>query len=116
MADVTQYIHDKKMKAGIYSSAGSKTCAGFPGSLGFEGVDAQTFADWGFDYLKYDNCFNEGVPALKRYSDMAFAIDKSGRDMFYSICNWGNEQVTSWAGHFAQSWRTTQDIEIYKST
>ena len=112
MKEVVDYIHNKSLKAGIYSSAGVKTCAGYPGSLGFEFVDAQQYADWGFDYLKYDNCHQTGESSLDRYSAMGNAINATGRDMFYAICNWGNEQVYQWAPFIAQSWRTTPDIQI----
>lgn len=61
MQEVVDYIHSKNLSAGIYSSAGVKTCAGYPGSLGYEFVDAQQYADWGFDYLKYDNCYQQGT-------------------------------------------------------
>ena len=49
-------LHAMGFKMGIYSTAGTETCAGYPASLGYEGVDAEAFADWGIDYLKYDNC------------------------------------------------------------
>ena len=91
MQDVANYVHTQGFKFGIYSSAGTKTCQGLPGSLGYEKMDAATYAEWGVDYLKYDNCYNQGVAAKTRYTDMHDAINMSGRDMFYSICNWGNE-------------------------
>lgn len=100
-------IHDAGMKFGIYSSAGSMTCARFPGSLGYEFQDAEVYASWGVDYLKYDNCFNQGVEATVRYGVMSDALLATGRDIFYSICNWGNEQVTSWGHTISNSWRTT---------
>lgn len=61
MAHVADQIHDHGLKFGMYSSAGTYTCARYPGSLGYEEIDAQTFASWGVDYLKYDNCYNEGT-------------------------------------------------------
>ena len=63
MKALGDYIHGLGMKFGIYTSAGTLTCQEKAGSLNYEDVDAQDFADWGVDYLKYDNCFNEGVPA-----------------------------------------------------
>ena len=117
MKALADYVHKKGLKIGIYSSAGAKTCAGRPGSLGFEQEDAATFASWGIDYLKYDNCYNtRGVPAIDRYTQMGRAINETGRDIFYSICNWGNEDVTSWAPAIAQSWRTTIDIQLGNTT
>jgi alpha-galactosidase len=117
MKAVGDYVHSKELKFGIYSSAGTKTCGGFPGSLGYENKDAGNFTQWGVDYLKYDNCYNNGVAGIIRYTDMANALKATGRDVFYSLCNWGNEQVaTTWGPMIAHSWRTTQDIEIYKTT
>jgi alpha-galactosidase len=92
------------------------TCQGLPGSLGFEEQDAKSFSEWGVDYLKYDNCNNMGVPAFERYHKMAIALRMTGSNIFYSICNWGNEQVTKWGKNIAHSWRTTQDIEIYHTS
>lgn len=60
MTIVGEQLHALGLSFGMYSDAGSMTCAGYAGSLGYEEIDAQTFADWGVDYLKYDNCFNEG--------------------------------------------------------
>jgi alpha-galactosidase len=115
MKGLGDYIHGKNLKFGIYSSAGTKTCGGYPGSLGYEMWDAANYSQWGVDYLKYDNCYNQGISAKIRYTDMANAIQATGRDMFYSICNWGNEQIATWGRTIAQSWRTTQDIEVYSS-
>ena len=116
MKDIGDYIHGKNLKFGIYSSAGTKTCAGFPGSLNFEVQDAKQYASWGVDYLKYDNCYNQGIRAIDRYTAMSKALKNTGRNIFYSICNWGNEQITKWGKTIANSWRTTQDIEIYPSS
>ena len=62
MAALGEYIHNETLKFGIYSSAGTKTCAGRAGSLYYEDTDAADFASWGVDYLKLDNCYNKGVP------------------------------------------------------
>jgi alpha-galactosidase len=112
MKAVVDYIHSIELRVGIYSSAGSKTCAGYPGSLGYEGQDALLYAEWGIDYVKYDNCYNEGVSAKERYKTMGEAINATGHQMFYAICNWGNDGVTEWAPEIANSWRTTVDIQI----
>lgn len=111
MKSVADYVHSKGLKLGIYSSAGSKTCAGYPGSLGYETQDATMYAEWGIDYFKYDNCYNEGVPALERYSTMGMALNATGREIFYSLCNWGNENVSEWGHTISNSWRTTWDIQ-----
>lgn len=94
MADVADKIHALGMYFGMYSSAGIFTCGKYPGSLGFEQQDADTFAGWGVDYLKYDNCFNQGqsgTPKISfdRYDAMSKALNNTGRPIFYSMCNWG---------------------------
>lgn len=109
---VADYVHSKGLKFGIYTSAGTKTCnsAGFPGALGHERSDAQQFADWGVDYLKYDNCNNQGVDAKQRYLAMRDALRATGRPIVYSICEWGQNKPWEWAGDMGQLWRTTGDI------
>jgi len=108
---LADYVHGKGLKLGIYTSAGTLTCARtMPGSLGHEEVDAQTFADWGVDYLKYDNCNNEGVPAIQRYTAMRDALRRTGRPIVYSICEWGQNKPWEWATEVGHLWRTTGDI------
>ncbi|MET7900765.1 NPCBM/NEW2 domain-containing protein [Streptomyces sp. NPDC005355] len=113
---VADYVHSKGLKLGIYTSAGTKTCdrAGFPGALGHERSDAQQFADWGIDYLKYDNCNNQGVDAKQRYPAMRDALkaasETTGRPIVYSICEWGQNKPWEWAADVGHLWRTTGDI------
>ncbi|WP_030164344.1 NPCBM/NEW2 domain-containing protein [Streptomyces sp. NRRL S-813] len=109
---VADYVHSKGLKLGIYTSAGTKTCnsAGFPGALGHEYSDAQQFADWGVDYLKYDNCNNQGVDAKQRYTTMRDALEATGRPIVYSICEWGQNKPWEWASDVGHLWRTTGDI------
>ncbi|MER5772423.1 NPCBM/NEW2 domain-containing protein [Streptomyces sp. NPDC001985] len=109
---VADYVHSKGLKFGIYTSAGTKTCnrAGFPGALGHEYSDAQQFADWGVDYLKYDNCNNQGVDAKLRYTTMRDALRATGRPIVYSLCEWGQNKPWEWAKDVGQLWRTTGDI------
>jgi alpha-galactosidase len=111
---VADYVHGLGLKLGIYGDAGTNTCAGYPGSLGTEELDAQTWADWGVDYLKYDNCFNESDGSrqdfVDRYTAMRRAIDETGRAMVYSICEWGQSQPWEWATGVGHLWRTTGDI------
>ena len=111
MKSVGDYIHSLGLKYGVYSSAGNFTCQGRAGSLYFEDVDAADFASWGVDYLKYDNCFNQGVHAIERYPRMRDALNKTGRPIFYSVCNWGLEYTTLWGPETGNSWRTTVDIK-----
>merc|ERR1712060_818920 len=110
MKDLGDYIHDKNLKFGIYSCAGTNTCAGRAGSLYHEEIDAQDFASWGVDYLKYDNCYNNSVPGTVRYPAMRDALAATGRPIFFSMCNWGEEDSWRWAPDVGNSWRTTQDI------
>ena len=104
------YVHSKGLKFGLYSDAGTKTCAGRPGSLGYEEVDASTYAKWKVDFLKYDNCNNNKIPSQKRYTAMRDALNKTGRPIFFSMCSWGSEDVATWASSVGNSWRTTGDI------
>lgn len=100
-------------------------CGKNPGSLWHEEVDAQTFADWGLDYLKYDNCYiddeycqcNFNCPnvtnwraAILRYSAMSNALNKTGRPIFFSMCNWGQENVAVWGPDVGNSMRTDLDM------
>ena len=104
------YVHSKGLKFGLYSDAGTKTCAGRPGSLGYEEIDADTYAKWKVDFLKYDNCNNNKIPSQKRYTAMRDALNKTGRPIFFSMCSWGSEDVAKWAATVGNSWRTTGDI------
>ncbi|GGU26138.1 NPCBM/NEW2 domain-containing protein [Lentzea flava] len=110
---VADYVHSKGLKFGIYTSAGTKTCNkdnGFPGGLGHEESDAQQFASWGVDYLKYDNCNNQGVDAKQRYRKMRDALKKTGRPIVFSLCEWGQNKPWEWASDTGHLWRTTGDI------
>ncbi|MEV6107938.1 CBM35 domain-containing protein [Streptomyces sp. NPDC051940] len=109
---VADYVHARGLKFGIYTSAGTKTCNtnGFPGALGHEQQDAALFASWGVDYLKYDNCNNQGVDAQSRYTAMRDALAATGRPIVYSICEWGQNKPWLWAQGVGNLWRTTGDI------
>jgi alpha-galactosidase len=105
------YVHSLGLKLGIYEDAGTATCAGYPGSLGHETTDANSFASWGVDYLKYDNCSNTGVPAQTRYTTMKNTLAATGRPIVFSLCNWGQENVaTTFGPSTGNLWRTTGDI------
>ncbi|GAV62369.1 Melibiase domain-containing protein [Cephalotus follicularis] len=109
---LADYVHIKGLKLGIYSDAGIQTCsATMPGSLGHEEQDANTFASWGVDYLKYDNCANTGTNPKERYRKMSTALLNSGRSIFFSLCEWGQEDPATWASSIGNSWRTTGDIK-----
>ncbi|XP_066399176.1 alpha-galactosidase-like [Miscanthus floridulus] len=109
---LADYVHGKGLKLGIYSDAGTRTCGKLmPGSLGYEDQDAKTFASWGIDYLKYDNCNNQGISPQPRYDAMSKALLNSGRNIFFSLCEWGVDDPATWAGGVGNSWRTTGDIK-----
>ena len=107
MKALVDYVHYRKLKFGLYSGelelqeidsyvfivfdvvlsdAGNRTCGKRPGSLGFEKKDAETYASWGVDYLKYDNCFTDGTKPEVRYPVMRDALNATGRPIFYSLC------------------------------
>jgi alpha-galactosidase len=127
MKALADYVHSKGLKIGIYSSPGPKTCAGFEGSLGHEEQDAQLYASWGIDYLKYDLCsFIPAVmekqapndkPAQMRlmvaaYDKMSKALKATGRPIVLSLCQYGWDSVWEWAPALGGNlWRTTGDIE-----
>jgi alpha-galactosidase len=107
------YVHTKGLKVGIYSDAGIFTCGKYPGSYGYEEIDAQTFADWGVDYLKYDNCggFQSNTLSVQeRFLKMSYALAASGRQIFYSLCEWGNQFPWLWADQIGESYRMSGDI------
>ncbi|PPS19306.1 hypothetical protein GOBAR_AA01262 [Gossypium barbadense] len=108
---LADYVNKKGLKLGIYSDAGYFTCSRkMPGSLGYEEQDAKTFASWGIDYLKYDNCNNDGSKPTKRYPVMTRALMKAGRPIFFSLCEWGDMHPAEWGAPVGNSWRTTNDI------
>ncbi|KAG9455189.1 hypothetical protein H6P81_008093 [Aristolochia fimbriata] len=107
---LANYVHEKGLKLGIYSDAGVFTCQVRPGSLFHETGDAELFASWGVDYLKYDNCYNLGIGPKKRYPPMRDALNATGRTIFYSLCEWGQDDPALWADAVGNSWRTTDDI------
>uniref|UniRef100_A0A0E0QCS9 Alpha-galactosidase n=1 Tax=Oryza rufipogon TaxID=4529 RepID=A0A0E0QCS9_ORYRU len=109
--DLADYVHGKGLKLGIYSDAGIFTCQVRPGSLHHEKDDAAIFASWGVDYLKYDNCYNLGIKPKDRYPPMRDALNSTGRQIFYSLCEWGQDDPALWAGKVGNSWRTTDDIQ-----
>ncbi len=110
MKALADYVHSKGLKIGLYSDAGSATCGGKPGSLGHEYQDALQYARWGIDYLKYDWCNTENVNSKGAYSLMAKALRASGRDIVFSLCEWGDTYAYSWAENIGHLWRTTGDV------
>jgi alpha-galactosidase len=111
MKAVGDYIHSLGLKFGVYSDAGSKTCAGRPGGLGHEYQDALRYAAWGVDYLKYDWCNTTTQDAKASYANIRAALDASGRAIVLSICEWGTAKPWLWGKEVGGNlWRTTGDI------
>ncbi|MFB3905965.1 MAG: putative Ig domain-containing protein [Acidobacteriota bacterium] len=119
MRALTDFIHSKGLKAGIYTSPGPKTCAGYAGSYGHEAADARQFAEWGFDFLKYDWCsYGEIAPGdksletlQKPYRLMGEILRSQKRDIVYNLCQYGMGKVWEWGAEVgAQSWRTAGDL------
>lgn len=112
MKDLSDYIHSLGLKFGMYSCAGVRTCAYYPGSFDNEFLDAQTFAEWGVDFLKYDFCtFPKNADPKAYYNRMSMALKATGRDILFSACNWGNDNVETWIRSTgAHMYRSTGDI------
>jgi alpha-galactosidase len=125
MKALADYVHSKGLKIGIYSSPGPKTCAHFEGSLGHEEQDAQLYASWGIDYVKYDLCSFRAIMQAKApddeaeqmrlmtaaYEKMGKALSATGRPIVYSFCQYGWDSVWEWAPSVGGNlWRTTGDI------
>jgi len=111
MKALADYVHSKGLKFGLYSDAGTKTCAGRPGSKDHEEIDARTYAEWGVDYLKYDWCHSEGQDTRDSYQKMSRALRATGRPIVFSICEWGSTKPWTWAPGVGHLWRSTGDIQ-----
>jgi alpha-galactosidase len=110
MKALADYVHSKGLKFGVYSDAGARTCQGRPGSNGYDVEDAQQYASWGVDYLKYDWCNTDGVDPKIAYPTMRDALKAAGRPIVFSMCEWGRSQPWTWARGVGHLWRTTGDI------
>jgi alpha-galactosidase len=110
MKALADYVHAKGLKFGIYSDAGTKTCAGRPASQGHEYQDALQYSRWGIDYLKYDWCHTETRNAQEAYTTMSSALLSTGRPIVFSMCEWGTAKPWLWARGIGNLWRTTGDI------
>jgi alpha-galactosidase len=135
MKALADYMHNLGLKIGLYSSPGPWTCGGCTGSFGHERQDAETYAKWGFDYLKYDWCSYGGVingmpgndpdkilslsyqggnalvTAVKPFETMGTYLRQQPRDIVYSLCQYGMSDVWKWGESVGgTSWRTTNDI------
>ena len=112
MKAVSDYVHSKGLKFGMYSCAGVRTCADYPGSFDHEYLDAETFAEYGCDFLKYDFCFKpEHANGPLLYHRMGMALKACGREILFSACNWGSDDVGRWIRSTgAHMYRSTGDI------
>lgn len=110
---LTDQIHDRGMKIGIYSDAANMTCGRCFGSYGYEAIDAKQYADWGFDLLKYDACFIDDPSreeTSRRYKLMGDALKDSGRDILFYLCEWGIRDPWLWGSEAGGScWRISYD-------
>ena len=106
-------LHAMGFRFGMYSCAGVRTCGGYPSSYDHEFIDAQTFADWGVDYLKYDFCnFPANADGKNRYATMSMALKASGREILFAACNWGSDEPWKWMKSIgAHMYRSTGDIQ-----
>ncbi len=116
MKALADYIHSKGLKFGLYSSPGPLTCGGREGSYGHEEPDAQTYAAWGVDFLKYDWCSASKVykpdEMQAAYKKMGDALKHTGRPILYSLCQYGLEKVWTWAPSVGGNmWRTADDLD-----
>ncbi|EIE22540.1 Melibiase family protein [Coccomyxa subellipsoidea C-169] len=109
---LADWLHSKGLKLGVYSDAGSMTCARFAASLGHEKEDAKVFAEWGVDFLKYDNCFATPMSVRARYEAMRDALNATGRPMLFSMCEWGVSSPWVYGHEVGHAWRTTKDISM----
>ncbi len=109
---LADYIHSRGMKLGMYSCCGPLTCAGYPGSLDHEFIDAKFFADNEVDYLKYDWCYHPtNLAGSTLYNRMKMALNATGRDIVFSVCNWGEENLLDWIRSVGGDlYRSTGDI------
>lgn len=122
MKGLGDWLHKEGLKFGIYSSPGDKTCGGYLGSIDHELQDAESYNSWGIDYLKYDWCGysrkhaterdnNTRASYIRPYLLMERFLRSQPRDIFYSLCQYGMQDVWEWGAMVdANSWRTTGDI------
>ncbi|KAJ4350896.1 hypothetical protein N0V95_004344 [Ascochyta clinopodiicola] len=118
------YIHNLGLDFGLYSGAGYLQCGStdLPASLGYEQLDAESFAEWGGDSLKYDNCYSTSNTTMvdsssaesqspARFQHMAAELDAVDRDIHYYVCQWGiGVDTGKWASKIGNSWRISNDI------
>jgi len=110
MKAVVDYVHSKGLKFGLYNCAGTQTCAGYPGTRGYEYQDARFYAKLEIDFLKYDWCNTKGITATEAYTTMSNALKTAGRPIVFSLCEWGDNQPWEWGKPVGNLWRISGDI------
>ncbi|WP_426484195.1 glycoside hydrolase family 27 protein [Flavobacterium sp. 2] len=110
MKALIDYVHSKGLKFGLYNCAGTQTCAGYPGTRGYEYQDARFYAKLGIDFLKYDWCNTKGITAPEAYTTMSNALKVAGRSIVFSLCEWGDNQPWEWGKPIGNLWRISGDI------
>ncbi|HLN54557.1 MAG TPA: putative Ig domain-containing protein [Bacteroidales bacterium] len=125
MKALTGYIHERGLKAGIYTSPGALTCGRFSGSYGHEEQDARQFAEWGFDFLKYDWCSYGKIASAENPGQKSYSVDvyrkpytlmgdilkHQDRDIVFNLCQYGMGDVWKWGGEVGgHCWRTAGDL------
>jgi alpha-galactosidase len=110
MKAVVDYVHSKGLKFGLYNCAGTQTCAGYPGTRGYEYQDARFYAKLEIDFLKYDWCNTKGITAPEAYTTMSNALKTAGRPIVFSLCEWGDNQPWEWGKPVGNLWRISGDI------
>ena len=123
MKGLAEYIHGKGLKAGLYTSPGPWTCGGYVGAWQHEAQDARKFAEWGFDFLKYDWCSYSDVAGgndlshlQKPYQFMWGELQRQNRDIVLNLCQYGMGEVWKWGGEVGNSWRTTGDLGMERAS
>jgi len=117
---MVDYIHRKGLRAGLYTGPGPWTCGGYVASYGHESIDARKFADWGFDFLKYDWCSygqvagGNSLEHMQRpYKKMGDILKEQPRDIVYNLCQYGMGDVWTWGAEVGgHCWRTTGDLGL----
>lgn len=110
MKALVDYVHAKGLKFGLYNCAGIKTCAGYPGTRGYEYQDARFYASLDIDFLKYDWCNTEGITAKEAYTTMSNALKNAKKPILFNMCEWGDNQPWTFGKAIANSWRISGDI------
>lgn len=110
MQSLIDYVHSKGLKFGLYNCAGTKTCAGYPGTRGYEYQDARFYASLNIDFLKYDWCNTAGINAKEAYATMSNALKTAGKPIVFSLCEWGDNQPWEWGEPIGNLWRVSGDI------